>query len=273
MSKPGQKIAMISSTSIDLPQHRQEAIDACLRQDVFPIAMEHLPARDADAIRVSSEMVDKADIYIGVYGWRYGHVPRGHTISITEMEFKRAAQRKIPIFVFLIDKDHPLKIEMVETDKASQRKLNRFKALASKGRGIRWFRSPEGLRAEVIQALSTFKQQERNQGDLSGSTQSTNELKPDNQEPDQAQTPESQPTSIIESPAWARAFAKLNEDFERSLIHNPELHDRAMVVCREQLDRLLEVNTKINKGRGIEKRWPDIPGLDCYAFQHRRHGS
>ena len=54
-------------------------MDACLRQGIFPSAMEHLPARDADAIRVSLEMVDEADIYIGIYAWRYGHVPEGQT--------------------------------------------------------------------------------------------------------------------------------------------------------------------------------------------------
>ncbi len=86
---------MISSTSLDLPEHRKEAIDACLRLGVLPIAMEQLPARDADAVKVSTEMVDKADIYIGIYAWRYGHMPEGSDISITEMEFNRAVERGI----------------------------------------------------------------------------------------------------------------------------------------------------------------------------------
>ncbi|MDA1275240.1 MAG: DUF4062 domain-containing protein [Verrucomicrobia bacterium] len=77
-SKPGQLTTMISSTSLDLPSHRREVLEACLRQGIFPIGMEHLPARDADAIRVSMEMVDKADIYIGIFAWRYGHRPEGH---------------------------------------------------------------------------------------------------------------------------------------------------------------------------------------------------
>ena len=100
------KTAMISSTSVNLPEHRQEAINACWRQGIFPLAMEHLPARDADAIRVSLEMVDEADIYIGIYAWRYGHVPEGHDISITEMEFNRAVERGIPILVFTMHDDH-----------------------------------------------------------------------------------------------------------------------------------------------------------------------
>jgi hypothetical protein len=81
MQKPGQKSAMLSSTAIDLPEHREQVFKACLSEGVFPIGMESLPARDADAIRVSLEMVDTADIYIGVFAWRYGHVPKGYDIS------------------------------------------------------------------------------------------------------------------------------------------------------------------------------------------------
>ena len=50
MPEPNHKTAMISSTSLDLPEHRQQAIAACLRQGIFPHAMEHLPASDTDAI-------------------------------------------------------------------------------------------------------------------------------------------------------------------------------------------------------------------------------
>jgi tetratricopeptide (TPR) repeat protein len=161
MNKPGQKTAMISSTSIDLPAHRREVEKACLREGIFPIGMENLPARDADAIRVSMEMVDKADIYIGIFAWRYGYRPEGDNISITEMEFNRAVERKIPILVFLIHKEHALTIEMVETDKEAQKKLAELKERASTGRGRREFRSPEDLRAEVIHALSDLKQREQ----------------------------------------------------------------------------------------------------------------
>src|SRR5574341_1126181 len=94
--------AMISSTALDLPEHRRSMIEACQRLGFFPIAMEYLPARDADAIRVSLELVDKADLYIGIFAWRYGHIPEGQDISITEIEFNRASERKIPILVFVI---------------------------------------------------------------------------------------------------------------------------------------------------------------------------
>ena len=56
---PDRKTVMISSTARDLPKHRQAVMDACLRQGMFPLMMEHLPASDADAIEVSLRMVEE----------------------------------------------------------------------------------------------------------------------------------------------------------------------------------------------------------------------
>jgi len=50
LPRPGQKTAMISSTSLDLPEHRKQVVEACLRESAFPIGMEHLPVRDSSAV-------------------------------------------------------------------------------------------------------------------------------------------------------------------------------------------------------------------------------
>ena len=154
---------MISSTSLDLPEHRKQVMDACLREGLFPKAMEHLPARDADAIRVSMEMVDAADIYIGIFAWRYGHIPDGHDISITEMEFNRAVERKIPILVFLSHDDHPYTKKMYEASDVAQTKLEALKVRASKGRGRAEFKSAENLHGLVLHALAALKERAQNE--------------------------------------------------------------------------------------------------------------
>src|SRR6266404_134750 len=154
------KVAMISSTSVDLPEHRQQAIIACRRQNVTPLVMEDLPARDADAIRVSLEMVDKADVYLGIFAWRYGHVPEGHDISITEMEFNRAVEHGIPILVFLIHKHHPITIEMVTREGDEAKKLEDLKARACKNRVRVEFKSPEDLRGLIVDALGALSKEE-----------------------------------------------------------------------------------------------------------------
>ena len=87
---------MISSTALDLPDHRDGLRDGCERAGFEPHMMEKLPALDTDAIEASLRMVEEADVYVGVFAWRYGYVPDGHDVSITEMEYNRAG-RRMPI--------------------------------------------------------------------------------------------------------------------------------------------------------------------------------
>ncbi len=88
---------MISSTAFDLPQHRQQAMSACLRADTQPLGMEAMPASNADAVAESLKKVDEADIYVGILGHRYGYVPKGGGKSITHLEYERALDREIPV--------------------------------------------------------------------------------------------------------------------------------------------------------------------------------
>ena len=144
---------MVSSTVRDLPDHRQGVLDACARQGMFPLMMEHLPAIDADAIRASMDLVDQADIYLGIYAFRYGYVPQGHGISITEMEYDRAVERHIPRLIFLMHDDHPVKAGDVEKGEGAI-KLEKFKQRVGQERVVSYFKSPDGLRANVIDSLS-----------------------------------------------------------------------------------------------------------------------
>ena len=115
-----------------------------------------LPASDADAIRISMEMVDKADIYLLILAHRYGTLPAGHGISITEMEYNRAVARKIPRLCFIIDKDHPIKIEDVDIENAA--KLKAFKERVQNENIVNFFKSPADLRAHVINSLSNYRE-------------------------------------------------------------------------------------------------------------------
>ena len=150
---PERKTVMISSTARDLPEHRKEAMDACLRQGMFPVMMEHLPASDDEAISASLAMVDGADIYVGIFAHRYGYVPAGHTISVTEMEYNRAVERKIPRLIFVMDKAHPITIDDVELGEGAV-KLEAFKKRLLADNIVNFFKSPADLRAQVINSLS-----------------------------------------------------------------------------------------------------------------------
>jgi tetratricopeptide (TPR) repeat protein len=152
---------MISSTALDLPEHRKEVMDACLRQGMFPIMMEHLPASDAEAIPASLKMVDEADIYLLILAHRYGYVPTASNptrISVTEHEYNRAVERKIPCLSFVMHADHPVKAADVEKGEGAV-KLEAFKNRVLV-KVANFFTSPADLRAHVINALSHHREAE-----------------------------------------------------------------------------------------------------------------
>jgi hypothetical protein len=132
----------ISSTSRDLPTHRKEAMDACLRMGMFPIMMEHLPASDVDAMQVSLRMVDDAEIYLGIFASRYGYIPQGQKISITEMEYNRAVSRGIPRLIFMIHGEHEKFFEEIESERGVLQ-LDALKERLKQEKIVNFFRSPE----------------------------------------------------------------------------------------------------------------------------------
>jgi len=151
------RVVMISSTAQDLPEHRSGIRDACERAGFEPRMMEQLPALDADAIQASLRLVDEAEAeaYVGIFAYRYGHVPNGHEISITEMEYNRAVERDIPRLIFFIHEDHSVTGKDFETGPGAV-KLTALKERLGTERVVGFFKSPGDLRGEVIAALTTL---------------------------------------------------------------------------------------------------------------------
>ena len=144
-------VVMISSTARDLPDYRAQVMDACLRADMFPEMMEQLPALDADAIEASLALVDKADVYIGLFAHRYGYIPEGHDRSITEMEHERAVERGIPRLIFLMHDDVPVLPKDYDKGDAAD-KLDALKERLKKERVVAFFKNPEDLRGLALHA-------------------------------------------------------------------------------------------------------------------------
>jgi tetratricopeptide (TPR) repeat protein len=149
-------VVIVSSTARDLPEYRAQVMDACLRMDMFPKMMEHLPSLDADAIRASLDLVDQADVYVGIFAHRYGYIPEGHDKSVTQMEYERAVERGIPILLFLMHEDVPVLPTDYDRGEAAQ-KLEKFKDRLKKDRVLSFFKSPEHLRGLVLHSLSDMR--------------------------------------------------------------------------------------------------------------------
>ena len=120
--------------------------------------MENLAARDANAVQVSLEMVEKADVYLCILAYRYGFEPPVSDISITEMEYNHAVKLKKPRLVFLIHEDHPVTGKDFETGPGAV-KLQRFKDRIGIERVAAFFTSPEDLRGHIVEALTKLQRQ------------------------------------------------------------------------------------------------------------------
>lgn len=149
-------VVMIGSTIRDLPDHRERVQDACLRQGMFPKMMEYLPANDDDAITNSLALVDEAEIYVGIFAYRYGYVPKGRTESITQLEYEYAVKLGIPRKIFVMHEDHPVKPGDVETGDGAE-KLRQFKDKLKADNFVNEFKSAEELGKHVVNSLAAEK--------------------------------------------------------------------------------------------------------------------
>lgn len=148
--------AMISSTTLDLPEHRQEVRDACLRQDFFPVMMEHLPSDPTDGLEKSLQLVERSDIYILIIGARYGCIPPGMETSITEAEYNNAINKEIPIFVFIASDNHPFARGDVETGRGAE-KLRLFQQKLEEKHTVTYFCSAEELGKLTVDSISKHR--------------------------------------------------------------------------------------------------------------------
>ncbi len=143
----------VGSTSYDLGPHRSVLRDLLLSLDKHPVMMEHWTAVDASAVEESLRRVDDAEVYVGVFGYRYGFIPPGHDVSITELEYERAVAQGKPRLVFLIADDHPVSIKDIENG-PGWAKLEALKAKLREELVVQFFRSAEDLLVKVLSALT-----------------------------------------------------------------------------------------------------------------------
>ncbi|MBL8546204.1 MAG: DUF4062 domain-containing protein [Hyphomonadaceae bacterium] len=164
---PGKPIyrVMLSSTYKELVKHRDAIRQAMQTQELFPVAMENdaaLPGHDE--ISASLAKVEEADGYVGLISYRYGQVledpdrnPNG--LSLTELEFRRAVERNIPICMFIMHGEHDIPRHALDEEGNRHReKLNAFTALAKKGRIYAEFKSVDDLRAQALQSLVKLRE-------------------------------------------------------------------------------------------------------------------
>jgi len=148
--------AFISSTSRDLAEYRQAAIDICNQRRVVPIAMEFFEAMGVGATEGSKRALDTANIYIGIFAHRYGYIEAGYDKSVTEIEFDHAGSRSLERVCFLVKPDYPWPPDAIDYE--HYRTLVAFKARIEKSLILAEFTTIDDFKAKLLFSLTAWQE-------------------------------------------------------------------------------------------------------------------
>ena len=149
----------VSSTFNDLEEHRKKASLAIRRAGHEDAAMEYYVAEDQRPVDRCLADVAQCDLYIGIFAWRYGWIPKKNNrkkLSITEMEYRQAVKTGKTCLIFLLDGKAPWPGDLIDDDRTSIRRLR--DELAEKHGGDR-FSSADELGRIVAEALHKWEKE------------------------------------------------------------------------------------------------------------------
>lgn len=95
--------AFVSSTFVDLKEHRARVIEALRNAGLHVDPMEDWTADHEEPRHLSVDRMRDCDLCILLVGARQGHQPENETLSVTQMEYQAATKRGIDVLAFLYD--------------------------------------------------------------------------------------------------------------------------------------------------------------------------
>lgn len=144
----------VSSTFVDLQEHRKAVREVIRQFGAIDVAMEHLGARDErpkdECLRLVRE---GSNAFVGIYAHRYGHVPSGDANSITENEYDQATCAGLTRFIYMLDEEVPWPPKFID-DGTHRAKLADFKTKLRALHVCKSFSNKDDLAASVAADLA-----------------------------------------------------------------------------------------------------------------------
>jgi 8-oxo-dGTP pyrophosphatase MutT (NUDIX family) len=149
----------LSSTYKDLIEHRKFAAEAIERLGLQGARMEVFGARPEEPLHACLKEIQACNLFIGIYAHRYGFIPEGSDLSITELEYRHAQNLKKPLFCFVVDEHHPWPPKLIE-ENPSKQKLEMFKQTLGSATIRETFSTPEDLAYKIASSLGHYLSRE-----------------------------------------------------------------------------------------------------------------
>jgi hypothetical protein len=151
------KKVYISATYNDLKEHRAAVAHALRKMNYEVHCMEDYVATDERTDDRCTQDVANCDFYVGILALRYGWIPPGSNISITEQEYRKARSQleKTRCLMFLLDEqsaDWPVRwIDAVQSPDSAA-KLRQFRD-SLEGMSVNTFTTLEQLVQSVMASV------------------------------------------------------------------------------------------------------------------------
>jgi hypothetical protein len=147
----------LSSTYEDLTDYRIAVFEALRKAGYEVLAMEDYVATDRRPVEKCLADVAGADIYVGLFAFRYGYVPppehgNPDSLSITEIEFRHAEKLGKPCLTFAVSEDAPWPPKFIDGLKGER--INSLREYLLTEKTASFFSSPHQL-ASLVQAAVT----------------------------------------------------------------------------------------------------------------------
>lgn len=115
--------AFVSSTFEDLKEQRGLVINALRNARLFVDPMEDWTAATDAPKTLSVKRVKGCDLCVLLVGFRRGYIPRGQTLSITQLEYEAAGDHGVDVLVFMLDEQAawPRKFDELDKDPGIRR--------------------------------------------------------------------------------------------------------------------------------------------------------
>jgi hypothetical protein len=168
----------VSSSFEDLQEYRVAAIRVLRQLGHEVVAMEDFVAASGVPLKQMLDKVERCDLYVGLFAWRYGFVPEKGTTSansadpkvpdatygttsITHYEYLHAKAKKIDRLAFLLDERVPWPPHLIDgfatVDPTAPKDSAAIRALRTElqlSAVVSYFSSPNDLEARVSAAVT-----------------------------------------------------------------------------------------------------------------------
>jgi hypothetical protein len=151
----------VSSTFGDLYEHRKKVSEGLRRLRHEDVAMEYYVAEDQRPLDRCLSDVASCDAYVGIFAWRYGHVPRENNPegrSITELEYRKARDKGIQCLIFLLSDEAPWPKAKQDRSTALEQ-IETFRQELSDRHVVSFFVNADDLTRKVNEAVTNWEKE------------------------------------------------------------------------------------------------------------------